>query len=746
MPKKYRRVQRPIVIATVLVVVTGIAAVVALEHTADQALWLAVGGTLVPLLLALAGKILRPVARFSTETLNQQLKDLRDLVLEQWQAEINLRITAYPMPVPFSQADRVTAPVPVDGGSDRTVDRAVPVMDAWSTILRSPDREPPSLNGAFESIADVFRVEGLPSRMVVLGGPGSGKTVLAQWLTVRLLKPAPDGAPSSDVEPADLVPVLLPLSAWDPDVDLNDWAAAQMVRTYPWLGEQIQVRGGAGRTLAGQLLEQRRVLLVLDGLDEIAPDNRLIAFKKLADAAQLNQPIVVTCRTTEYALIVFAAGKPLPRTPVIRLDPLPLEAVRTYLTEADDHYSPRFRVLLEKIADLPGGPLAEALRSPLALSLATTVYQSQDHDPGEIADCDDPQEILQRLLKGLIAAVYTATVGDRKGVGEPQSVDRARRSLVKVAEYLGPDSQRQNIDWWRLPDDVPKAFVGGVVGTFVGCLLGVALGLAAATRFNEHVGVLMGAVFGVVAGVIAGITSSRPGDPRAVELKPRWNYWRFVGCVTVGLAVGLTSAYADHRAGGLVPGLITAGVAGPVCAIPCVIAFTWKPGVTAGITSSVVLGLSSGLSKGNGHPVWSGCAAGVVFAVSAWVFVGLFQPAKARLVVNPQSLYDRDRAGSLTVAGTAGTAFGVVYGVSLGPLFAVVALTALTVTVSLTVSMWGVFNVCRVWLAAEGMLPLHALAFLKEAHDRGVLRQVGGSYQFRHIGLKEALIASQSEQ
>jgi hypothetical protein len=152
------------------------------------------------------------------------------------------------------------------------------------------------------------------------------------------------------------------------------------------------------------------------------------------------------------------------------------------------------------------------------------------------------------------------------------------------------------------------------------------------------------------------------------------------------------------------------------------------------------MGLSSGLSSGNGHPAVSGGLAGLVFALAAWVFVGLFQPAQERFVVTPESLLGRDRVGSLIVAITAGIAFGVVYGVSLGPLLGVIAFVALFIAVIVTVSMFGAFNISRVWLAATGMAPLTVMAFFREAHDRGVFRQVGGSYQFRHTELKEALI------
>ena len=73
-------------------------------------------------------------------------------------------------------------------------------------------------------------------------------------------------------------------------------------------------------------------------------------------------------------------------------------------------------------------------------------------------------------------------------------------------------------------------------------------------------------------------------------------------------------------------------------------------------------------------------------------------------------------------------------------LIGAVAFGSLTITVALTVSMWGAFNVSRIWLASTGMLPVQIMSFLHEAYCRGVLRQAGGSYQFRHTELKEALI------
>ena len=46
------------------------------------------------------------------------------------------------------------------------------------------------------------------------------------------------------------------------------------------------------------------------------------------------------------------------------------------------------------------------------------------------------------------------------------------------------------------------------------------------------------------------------------------------------------------------------------------------------------------------------------------------------------------------------------------------------------------FMITRIWLGARGDLPWRLMAFLADAHkERGVLRQNGAQYEFRHAEL-----------
>jgi hypothetical protein len=56
-----------------------------------------------------------------------------------------------------------------------------------------------------------------------------------------------------------------------------------------------------------------------------------------------------------------------------------------------------------------------------------------------------------------------------------------------------------------------------------------------------------------------------------------------------------------------------------------------------------------------------------------------------------------------------------------------------------SMSAWGQFTIARLRLAARRQLPLQVMGFLDDAHRRGVLRQTGGAYVFRHSRVQDTL-------
>jgi len=54
-------------------------------------------------------------------------------------------------------------------------------------------------------------------------------------------------------------------------------------------------------------------------------------------------------------------------------------------------------------------------------------------------------------------------------------------------------------------------------------------------------------------------------------------------------------------------------------------------------------------------------------------------------------------------------------------------------------SAWDVYADARFWLACSHRMPWGLMDFLMEAERLGVLRRMGGVYQFRHIRLRQRL-------
>ncbi|WP_143064660.1 hypothetical protein [Streptomyces colonosanans] len=87
---------------------------------------------------------------------------------------------------------------------------------------------------------------------------------------------------------------------------------------------------------------------------------------------------------------------------------------------------------------------------------------------------------------------------------------------------------------------------------------------------------------------------------------------------------------------------------------------------------------------------------------------------------------------TLAIVFTFGLPFGLASGLLVGLL------------VGLVRSVWMEFLVARIVLAVLGRVPWRFMSFLADAHERrGVLRQVGAVYQFRHLDLQRHLAGRQ---
>jgi hypothetical protein len=129
--------------------------------------------------------------------------------------------------------------------------------------------------------------------------------------------------------------------------------------------------------------------------------------------------------------------------------------------------------------------------------------------------------------------------------------------------------------------------------------------------------------------------------------------------------------------------------------------------------------------------------------------IGLTGPFQSQTSVTPRSSLRDDRAVTVVIGIGFGLAFALLFGQAFTPLFAFVYgfLFSLVVSgmFSLAFAAWPKFALAKLILAVRGLLPWRLTLSLEDAHQRGVLRQTGAVYQFRHARLQEHLARSTSQ-
>jgi NACHT domain len=451
----------------------------------------------------------RSGAAESSLPLAQVADRLAVAVGRQWDDEARVRRLDDPWPLPVSW----TAADPS-------------LTDAWDSLVRqaaSGDRSPPpaaAWAAGPDELAGTGELAGvLARRLVVLGEPGAGKTMLMVRLVRDLLTRRDPGGP---------VPFLAPVASWNPSrQELRSWLASRLVIDHPALAAPPPA-GVPEPTQAAALLASGLVLPVLDGLDEIPEQVRGQAISHINEALRPGQPLVVTCRTQQYRDAVRPQGGrevTLRGAAAVQVGALDAGAVREYLS--DDAAGPAARARWEPVLAVLGteAPAAQALSTPLMVGLARAIYNPR---PGELAgNLRDPAELCKpvlpdrRAVESLLFDAFIPAVYQHDPGGRWKAPD-AEKWLVFLARHLERKIASPDLAWWQLRRSMPRTAAGAmdVVGVAVGVAAGVTVGLGMAKFIvvagaRVPVAVAVGLMFaaGVMAGFPAGLAGRSAEAP-----------------------------------------------------------------------------------------------------------------------------------------------------------------------------------------------------------------------------------------
>ncbi|CAL9428226.1 hypothetical protein SUDANB95_01982 [Actinosynnema sp. ALI-1.44] len=557
-------------------------------------------------------------------------------------------------------------------------DRPDLLARSWDVVLDAAEEEPRPLDRE-TALVDVLEQH---RSVLVLGAPGAGKTTMLLTFLEELL----DVAARDDVAP---VPVVFPLASWrDNGRPLAHWLVDEL--SGPLYGIPPDV--------AREWVADDRVLPLLDGLDEVAPDHRLACARAIDDFHRSRRvlPLIASGRIAEYD----ALGLRLSLGTALLIQPL----TRTQTEEYLDRLGAPLAGLREALAGEPA--LWELLRTPFLLNVAVRAYQ------GLPAAGVRTGGTLEQRQDALITAFVDRALRRRRARPRIAPVEAVRR-LAFLARALGRD-----LDTYFFLEAVDMRWLSPRLRR----LVVVTAALPAALLFGGAIGLPMGLLHGTPAGVTTGVLAA------------------------LGFGLPLCrgkGAELRYRSAGRRPDLLDVVLAWPIAAAALAI-FLGLLGAVFGAPVGMVLAVGAVISGGSfGAPpadaVLVGGTAGGLLGVLLATALMMSGQDRASLRDEPSGTGLRDAVWFFAmVIGILGVPLVAVLSVLCGPAGAAVgALTAVSLGYAHSGRGLLTYWLCRLLLARAGVLPLRLLRFLDFAVDRMVMLKVGGGYLFLHRLLLE---------
>ncbi|MDJ0693989.1 NACHT domain-containing protein [Mastigocoleus sp. MO_188.B34] len=364
-----------------------------------------------------------------------------------------------------------------------------------------------------EPIIEAFNKSDIAGRLLILGEPGAGKTIL-------LLELARDLIERAEQDPEKPIPVLFELTNWRDDKQgIGEWLIAD-----------LKFRYNVSENISRQWLSENKLSPLLDGLDELGLTRQKKCIDKINDFLQNNSsllPLVVCCRREEYeegrAILNRLRG-------AVYLQALSEGQITEYLRRIG---VPK---LWKNLQNDPDG-LGELAKIPLFLSLIPIAYPDGLKNTVKRFNSEDEREQYQKnVRKNLFDAFIKRkleTHHDKKGY----KTEDTKRWLIWLAQKMEEHNLKEFYMEQMQPSYLDNKFgdiqyyltlwlISGLIfGVIFGLIFGVNNGFIAGTiigaiylivpkinatetlkiGFNFKAGLLVGLIIGVISNLVYGL-------------------------------------------------------------------------------------------------------------------------------------------------------------------------------------------------------------------------------------------------
>jgi hypothetical protein len=242
----------------------------------------------------------------------------------------------------------------------------------WSMAIKVAIEQPNQVLPPDTTIEEVF--DRCSGRLLILGEPGAGKSTSLLDLTLELIIRAENDSQQR-------VPIVVDLSDWQP-VTLQ---TTSILRNFPielpwrfpensfsaWLAVKVQKTYGFSTKKIEKLLAERRLIPLLDGLDEIRPEYQqdcVWAIKQWLNSDSRPRQLALCCRREQYEN--YSEKLELDVGGAVYLQDLADEQIKLFLSNVN-------RAELWESLKVDDN-LLSLIRRPLLLSMAVVAYEKID--------------------------------------------------------------------------------------------------------------------------------------------------------------------------------------------------------------------------------------------------------------------------------------------------------------------------------------------------------------------------------